>query len=183
VREVIRWRPTAEQLAVLLLGLLVLVAHDVGYMLRQSFWADEAWVAVSTRFPLSQLPATTSSSPIGWSALVRLVTVSGTQTARLLPAHAAPGGVILVSLASNWGFAYYWPADQPARRATTADMQRYVAYFPGQPRIVVANARDVAGVGWALTQALILARRQGCIRIWLVCTHVLMVSRRRGCTR
>src|SRR5215470_18582533 len=65
VRRLSRWRPSLEQLAVLLLGLLVLLVHDVEYMLRQSFWADEAWVAVSTRFPLSQLPVTTSSSPIG----------------------------------------------------------------------------------------------------------------------
>ena len=478
VRQLIRWRPTLEQLAVLLLGLLVLLVHDVEYMLRQSFWADEAWVAVSTRFPLSQLPVTTSSSPIGWSVLVRLVTVSGTQTSRLLPlafagaavvtaywfargigwrwevasvtaglaaalgvllvpamlirddlkqytaeaftalltlaltsrlerkwsraglvalsisvwagmlfsnavafvgiaafaavciiqaarrawhrlaeaavaaagtgvlmlavyeafdaramtplnasiywpnyflpvsqglrasaafviqhfqavradfglgplwlaallvaagivtmarlgrpataltvvvlwpemlvlsamkkypflnlrtstflfaltvvvaaigligvcsllrpwlqgwvaaglaavavvvfavgaqpyvrshtipnedvrgqalyvaAHAAPGDVILVSLASNWGFAYYWPAGQPAHRATTADMQRYVAYFPDQPRIVVASARDTAGVDAALSQALAEAQQDRCARIWLVRTHI-----------
>ena len=477
VRRLTRWRPTLEQLAVLSLGLLVLLVHDVGYMLRQSFWTDEAWVAVTTRFPLPQLPATTSSSPIGWSVLVRLVTVSGTQTARLLPlafagaavvtaywfarrigwrsevesvaaglaaalgvllvpamlvrndlkqytaeaftalltlaltsrlerdwsrrglaalsvsvwagllfsnavafvgvaafvavciiqaarrawrrlaeaavagactgvlmlavyeafdaravtplnastywprfflpvtqglradaafvvqrfgrvhamfglgpwwlavplvvaglvtmarlgrpatalavialwpemlvlsalkkypflnlrtstflfavtvvvaaiglvgfcsllrpwlqgwvaalaavalvafalgaqtylrshsipnedvrgqtryvaAHAAPGDVIVVSLASNWGFAYYWPDGQPARRFTPADMQQYVAYFPGQPRIVVASARDQAGVDAALSRALAKARQHRCARIWLVRTHL-----------
>lgn len=87
-------------------------------------------------------------------------------------AHAAPHDVILVSLASNWGFAYYWRIGQPARRATTADMQQYVAYFPGQPRIVVASARDAAGVDLALSQALAKARQQGCARIWLVRTHL-----------
>ena len=40
-------------------------------MVRHLFWSHEAWVAVTTRFPLSQLPATTSSTPIGWSVLVR----------------------------------------------------------------------------------------------------------------
>jgi hypothetical protein len=94
VPRLIRWRPTLEQLAVLVLGLLVLLVHDVEYMLRQSFWTDEAWVAVSTRFPLSQLRETTSSSPIGWSALVRLVTVSGTQTSRLLPLAFAGAAVV-----------------------------------------------------------------------------------------
>ena len=79
-----RWR-SAELLAVLVLGLLVLVVHDVGYLLRHPFWTDESWVAVTTRFPLSQLPATTSSTPIGWSALLRVVTVGRTQTGRLLP--------------------------------------------------------------------------------------------------
>jgi hypothetical protein len=480
-RKAGRWRPTWEQLAVLGLGLLVLAVHDVGYMLRQSYWADEAWVAVSTRFPLSQLPATTSSSPIGWSVLVRLATVRGTESARLMPlafagaavvvaywfarrigwrweaasvvsgvlaalgvllipamlvrddlkqytaeaftvlltlaltsrlerdwsrrglvvlsvsvwagmlfsnaiafvgvaafaalcvvqflrgawgrlaeaavagvctgvfmlgvyevfdaravsplsastywpqyfmplsrglhasaafvihsfsherayfglgaawlavplviaglvtiawlgrpatalaiaalwpemlllstlkkfpflntrtstflfvitivvaaiglvglcalarrwfrdlapaaltvvavlavvglavgsqpflrshsipnedvkdqtlyvaSHAARDDAILVSLASNWGFAYYWPTGQPSRRFTTADMQQYVAYFPGQPRIVVASARDNAGVALALSQALAQARQHGCARIWLVRTHI-----------
>jgi len=93
-RRLIHWRPTLEQLAVLLLGLLVLLVHDVGYMLRQSFWTDEAWVAVTTRFPLPQTPATTASSPIGWSVLVRLVTVSGTQTSRLLPLAFAGAAVV-----------------------------------------------------------------------------------------
>jgi hypothetical protein len=76
---------TAENLLVLLLALGVLVVHDVGYLLRQPFWNDEAWVAVTTRFPLSQLAATTSSTPIGWSLLLRVVTVKGSQTARLAP--------------------------------------------------------------------------------------------------
>ena len=87
-------------------------------------------------------------------------------------AHAAPHDVILVNLDSNWGFAYYWPVGQPARRATTSDMQQYVAYFPGQPRIVVAHGRDPAGVDLALTQALARARQHACARIWLVRTHV-----------
>ena len=89
-----RWL-SAESLAVLLLGLLVLAVHDVGYLLRMPFWSDEAWVAVTTRFPLSQLPPTTSSTPIGWSALVRVVTVTGTQTARLLPLGFAGAAVII----------------------------------------------------------------------------------------
>jgi hypothetical protein len=80
--------------------------------------------------------------------------------------------VIVVSLASNWGFAYYWPSGQPARRATSADMQQYVAYFPDQPRIVVASARDAAGVDSALSHALAEARPYRCARIWLVRTHV-----------
>ena len=80
-----RARLTPEHLWVLLLGLGVLAVHDVGYMLSQPFWNDEAWVAVTTRFPLSQLPQTTSSTPIGWSLLLRLVTVPGGETSRLLP--------------------------------------------------------------------------------------------------
>jgi hypothetical protein len=47
-----RLRPTAEQVIVLGLGLLVLLVHDVGYLLGHPFWLDEAWVALTTRFPL-----------------------------------------------------------------------------------------------------------------------------------
>jgi hypothetical protein len=85
LRHAIRSRLTAEQLLVLVLALGVLAVHDVGFLLRQPFWNDEAWVAVTTRFPLSQLPQTTSSTPIGWSVLMRLITIGGTQSSRLLP--------------------------------------------------------------------------------------------------
>jgi hypothetical protein len=110
MRQVIRRRPTAEQLAVLLLGLLVLVVHDVGYALGLPFWTDEAWVAVTTRFPLSALPATTSATPIGWSVLVRLFTVGGDQAARLLPLAFAGAAVVIAywfarRIGWRWGAA------------------------------------------------------------------------------
>ena len=94
-RAAIRRRLTPENLVVLVLGLLVLVVHNAAYMLTQPFWTDEAWVAVTTRFPLSQLPATTSSTPIGWSVLLRLVTVPGQETSRLLPLAFAAAAVII----------------------------------------------------------------------------------------
>jgi len=85
-------------------------------------------------------------------------------------AHAARGDVIVVNLNSNWGFAYYWPTGVPGRRADSAVLQGYEAYFPGQPDIVVARTRDSAGVDAALSQA--VARQHACGRIWLVRTHV-----------
>ncbi|HMH93901.1 MAG TPA: hypothetical protein VK586_22825 [Streptosporangiaceae bacterium] len=93
-------------------------------------------------------------------------------------AHAAPGDVILVNLSSSWGFAYYWPAGRPSIRPDAAVLQEYEAYFPDQPRIVVASSRDPAGVSAALSRALARVRAQAqarpaaCIRIWLVRTHV-----------
>jgi hypothetical protein len=94
VRTAVR-RLTPEHLAVLALGLLVVVVHNVGYLLRQPFWTDEAWVAVTTRFPLSQLRETTSSTPIGWSLLLRLFTERGEQTGRLLPLAFAGVAVVI----------------------------------------------------------------------------------------
>jgi hypothetical protein len=102
----IRWRPTVEHLAAIVLGLGVLVVHDVPYLLSQSFWNDESWVAVTTRFPLSQLRAVVDSTPIGWAALLRVVTVPGTESARLMPlAFAGAAVVIAYWLARQLG----WP--------------------------------------------------------------------------
>lgn len=70
---------------VLALALAVLAVHDLGYLLRHPFWTDEEWVAVTTRFPLTELPRVTSSTPIGWSALLRLVPFGGKQDLRLVP--------------------------------------------------------------------------------------------------
>ena len=110
LRAAVRKRLTLEHLTATLLGLLVLVVHDVGYMLSQPFWLDEAWVAVTTGFPLTQLPATTSSTPIGWSALLRLVTIRGTESARLLPLAFAGAAVVIA----------YWFARQLGWRTRTA---------------------------------------------------------------
>jgi hypothetical protein len=79
---------------VALLCLLVLEFHDVGYLLSQPYWHDEAWVAVTTRFPLSQLPLVTSSTPIGWSFLLRLFTVGHGESGRLLPLTFAALAVV-----------------------------------------------------------------------------------------
>ncbi len=76
---------TVERVMVLLFALAVLAVHDVGYMLRHPFWTDEEWVAVTTRFPLTQLPRVTSATPIGWSVLLRLVPFGGKQDLRLVP--------------------------------------------------------------------------------------------------
>ncbi|MDH6471094.1 hypothetical protein M2303_004658 [Micromonospora sp. H404/HB375] len=62
-----------DSTAVLALLCLLPILHDVKTMLGAPYWLDEAWVALSVRFPLGDLPVTTSSSPLGWSFLLRLV--------------------------------------------------------------------------------------------------------------
>lgn len=94
------------------------------------------------------------------------------QQAQYVAQHAGPRDPIVVSANSNWGFAYYWPAGQPASRPDPANLQGYQAIFPGQARIVVATQRDVAGIRAAMDQAVRLAPPGGCSRIWLVRTHV-----------
>jgi hypothetical protein len=84
--------------------------------------------------------------------------------------------VIVVNLNSNWSFAYYWPVGHPARRPDSAVLQEYEAYFPGQPRVVVARNRTRGGVDAALAQA--LARGRSCTPIWLVRAHVTAAEQR-----
>jgi hypothetical protein len=47
--------------------------HDVGEWISAPYWLDETWVALSTRVPVSDLPRITSSTPIGWTVLLRAV--------------------------------------------------------------------------------------------------------------
>jgi hypothetical protein len=82
--------------------------------------------------------------------------------------YSARDDVILVNMSSNWGFAYYWPFGEPGHRPSRAVLQEYEAYFPDQPRIVVARSHSDSGVAAALAQALALARQHSCARIWLV---------------
>jgi hypothetical protein len=84
----------AEHGGAVLLGALVLAVHNVGYLLSVPFWNDEAWVAVTTRYPLSQLRTVTSSTPVGWSFLLRLVTFGRGQSGRLLPLAFAAAAVV-----------------------------------------------------------------------------------------
>jgi hypothetical protein len=84
-------RPRAGRLAVqglVGLGLVVLAVavRDPRYLLTRSFWLDEGWVVDSVRAPLHQLELLTSSTPIGWTLLLRLVPpVGGPERYRLLP--------------------------------------------------------------------------------------------------
>jgi hypothetical protein len=119
VPAAIRRRLTAEHAVVLLLGLLVLAVHDVGYLLGQSFWTDEAWVAVTTRFPLSQLLATTDSTPVGWALLLRAFTVPASQTSRLLPLAFACAAVI-VAYWFERRLGWRWPEASVAAGLTAA---------------------------------------------------------------
>jgi hypothetical protein len=66
-------------------GLSVLLVHDVPYLLHQSFWVDEAWVADSVRAPIGLTPSLASSTPLAWTYLLRLVPFGGPERLRLVP--------------------------------------------------------------------------------------------------
>jgi hypothetical protein len=66
-------------------GLSVLLVHDVPYLLHHTFWLDEAWVADSVRARIGLTPSLASSTPVGWTFLLRLVPFGGLQRLRLVP--------------------------------------------------------------------------------------------------
>jgi hypothetical protein len=62
------------------------VARRPGYLFSHAFWLDEGWVADSVRAPLPQLRLLSSSTPIGWTLLLRLVPdVGPSERLRSLP--------------------------------------------------------------------------------------------------
>jgi hypothetical protein len=66
-------------------GLSVLLVHDVPYLLHHPFWLDEAWVADTVRAPIALTRSLASSTPLGWTYLLRLVPFGGPQRLRLVP--------------------------------------------------------------------------------------------------
>jgi hypothetical protein len=52
---------------------LAVAARRPRYLFSQGFWLDEGWVADSMRAPLHQLRLLTSSTPVGWTLLLRII--------------------------------------------------------------------------------------------------------------
>ena len=94
-----------EGLVAVGLAALAVAIRAPGYLLSRSFWLDEGWVVDSVRAPLHQLELLTSSTPIGWTLLLRLVPpVGGPERYRLLPlAFAALTALAAWRLGSLWG--------------------------------------------------------------------------------
>jgi len=87
-----------------LVALLVLatLARRPHYLLTHSFWLDESWVADAVRAPLGQLRLLTSSTPVGWTLLLRAVPpVGGPERYRLLPLAFGVATVPLAWLAAR----------------------------------------------------------------------------------
>jgi hypothetical protein len=83
-------------------------------------------------------------------------------------AHRRPDDVILVSLAGQLGFAYYWSADRPRFIHGGPLATGWRIDYPPEDRIVIAQGRTEAAVRSALDQALALHGR-----VWLVRSHIV----------
>jgi len=84
-----------DVLLALAAGALVILVHDVHYLLNEPYWPGEAWVADTIRAPLSEVPRLASSTPLGWTLLLRLVPGHGLQRQRLVPLAFAALSVTL----------------------------------------------------------------------------------------
>jgi hypothetical protein len=137
------------------LGALTVVLRRPAYILGHSFWLDEAWVVASTRAPAGQLRLLTSSTPIGWTLLLRLVPPIGSpERYRLLPlafavAALLPAWLLGMRAAPRRGaLAWLGGAVVALAAATTPagishlDLKQYTA----DTFVVLSIA---AGVAWA----------------------------------
>src|SRR6266540_5319127 len=85
----------AEPVVLVALLALAVVARRPHYLLTHSFWLDEGWVVDSVRAPIGQLRMVTSSTPIGWTLLLRAVPpLGGPERYRLLPLAFGVAGVV-----------------------------------------------------------------------------------------
>jgi hypothetical protein len=111
-----RWR-WPDLVIVAILATCTVVAHPVSAVLARPYWLDEAWVAVLTRVPWSQMPSLSSSTPIGWLALLRLVPGGGLQRGRALVLGFSVAGVVAVYALVR---SIDWPSTRVARVAAAA---------------------------------------------------------------
>ena len=90
-----------DVLIVTALALATFVVHPVAYVLHHPYWSDEAWVAVLSKAPLGQWLSLSSSTPLGWLLLVRLVP-AGRDGLRLVPLVFAAATVVMAFEAETW---------------------------------------------------------------------------------
>ena len=111
-------RVVVDGVAVLVLVGLFFAVYDVGSALRLPYWLDEAWVALSTRLPLSDLPTDTTTTPVGWSLLLRLIPFPN--DLRLLPLGFLGASIVL---STSWAVRWHGLG------------RTSMAYSPGSPRL------------------------------------------------
>jgi hypothetical protein len=92
--SVFRWDVVDAGIAVAAVVATFLV-HPIHDMLTQPYWLDEAWVAVLTRLPWSRVTGMSSSTPVGFLALLKLVPGPNAQRGRLLVLGFSAGSVVL----------------------------------------------------------------------------------------
>jgi hypothetical protein len=102
---------------VLTLVLVAVALHPIGTVIHRPYWLDEMWVAQLSRAPLSRQLALSSSTPIGWVLLLRLIPGGLDAPLRLVPFTF---GVGIPPLAYWFARSLSWPSLKTARAAGVA---------------------------------------------------------------
>jgi hypothetical protein len=154
----------AEPVVLVALLALAVVARRPHYLLTHSFWLDEGWVVDSVRAPLSQLRLLTSSTPIGWTLLLRAVPpVAGPERYRLLPLAF---GVAIVPLAwmvarrlGRWGTVRAAVAAATAALVPASLARHDLKQYSAEGFVAVGVVLLVAWVeeGWSRRRLALLA--------------------------
>jgi hypothetical protein len=108
-----RW----DSLVVIGAVVATIAVHPVHLVLTRPYWLDEAWVAVLTRVPFSQMRHHSASTPVGFITLLRLVPGSGLQRARVIPLMFSAATVVMAYIFVR---ACRWESKVWARFAATA---------------------------------------------------------------
>ena len=137
--------PTARPRLTAWLATLVVILAVAGYGAANRGWLSR---------PRSPAPATEDiEAQVAYVALRR-----------------GPADTILVNLSGQFGFAYYWKADQPQFERGGPQAVGWYLDYPPRDHIVIATDRDAGSVYRAVLAAHLATTTGG--RIWLVRSHV-----------
>jgi hypothetical protein len=164
-----RWWVDAGLVALLLP--LAVVARRPGYLFSHTFWLDEGWVADSIRAPLSQLRLVTSSTPIGWTFLLRLVPdVGPPERLRVLPlAFGVLSVVVAYLLGRQLGRVAAVAAGLAAALAPSALRQHSLKQYSADAFVTLLLLWLTARLetGW---------RRRRLVALGLACVPAVLIS-------
>src|SRR6266536_688477 len=154
----------AEPVVLVALLALAVVARRPHYLLTHSFWLDEGWVVDSVRAPIGQLRLLTSSTPIGWTLLLRAVPpLGGPERYRLLPlafgVATVPLAWMLARRLGRWGTVRAAVAAATAALVPASLARHDLKQYSAEGFVAVGVVLLVAWVeeGWSRRRLALLA--------------------------
>src|SRR6266540_3006745 len=154
----------AEPVVLVALLALAVVARRPHYLLTHSFWLDEGWVVDSVRAPIGQLRLLTSSTPIGWTLLLRAAPpLGGPERYRLLPlafgVATVPLAWMLARRLGRWGTVRAAVAAATAALVPASLARHDLKQYSAEGFVAVGVVLLVAWVeeGWSRRRLALLA--------------------------
>jgi hypothetical protein len=157
---------------------LAVVARRPGYLFSHAFWLDEGWVADSVRAPLHQLRLLTSSTPIGWTLLLRLIpNVGPPERLRALPlAFGVLSVVVAYLLGRQLGRVAAVAAGLAAALAPTALRNHSLKQYSADAFVVLLLLWLTARLDAGWSRRRLLALCLACLPLALVSHATVFVS-------